>query len=156
MEPVFSDRDVIYVQTVHYVHTLCIQNKRWSAAALYGETILPAFRSVPPARRTNVNIFHLGCKYFQYQALLRAQHGCGGGPAGQVGPGHGGDREHGEVTTSLQWGGQNIQSGSWCSSSFLYWSKNLWFSNLAPSTDVIITIMELWPLAHHKRFFTTH
>jgi len=44
MEPVFSDRDVIYVQTVHYVHTLCIQNKRWSAAAMYGETILPAFR----------------------------------------------------------------------------------------------------------------
>ena len=47
----FSDRDVIYVQTVHYVHTLCIQNKRWSAAAMYGETILPAFRS------ENVNIF---------------------------------------------------------------------------------------------------
>ena len=44
MEPVFSDRDAIYVQTVHYVHTLCIQTKRWQAAAMYGETILPAFR----------------------------------------------------------------------------------------------------------------
>ena len=44
MEPVFSDRDVIYVQTAHYVHTLCIQTKRWQAAAMYGETILPAFR----------------------------------------------------------------------------------------------------------------
>jgi len=44
MEPVFSDRDVIYVQTVHYVHTLCIQSSRWQAAAMYGETILPAFR----------------------------------------------------------------------------------------------------------------
>ena len=44
MEPVFSDRDVLYVQTVHYVHTLAIQAERWQAAATYGETILPAFR----------------------------------------------------------------------------------------------------------------
>ena len=40
-----SDRDVIYVQTVHYVHTLASQSQRWDAAAMYGETILPAFRS---------------------------------------------------------------------------------------------------------------
>ena len=44
MEPVFSDRDVLYVQTLHYVHTLAVQNKRWEAAVTYGETILPAFR----------------------------------------------------------------------------------------------------------------
>ena len=44
MEPVFSDRDVLYVQTLHYVHTLAMQNKRWEAAVTYGETILPAFR----------------------------------------------------------------------------------------------------------------
>ena len=44
MESVFSDRDVLYVQTVHYVHTLCVENKRWSAAAMYAEIILPAFR----------------------------------------------------------------------------------------------------------------
>ena len=44
MEPVFSDRDVLYVQTVHYVHTLAVQSDRWQAAATYGETILPAFR----------------------------------------------------------------------------------------------------------------
>ena len=46
MEAVFSDRDVVYVQTVHYVHTLCVQNSRWSAAAMYGEIILPAFRYI--------------------------------------------------------------------------------------------------------------
>ena len=44
MEPVFSDRDVLYVQTVHYTHTVCIQKERWEAAASYAETILPAFR----------------------------------------------------------------------------------------------------------------
>ena len=36
----------MYVQTVHYVHTLASQSQRWDAAAMYGETILPAFRSV--------------------------------------------------------------------------------------------------------------
>ena len=35
----------MYVQTVHYVHTLASQSQRWDAAAMYGETILPAFRS---------------------------------------------------------------------------------------------------------------
>ena len=37
-------RDILYIQTVHYVHTVCINNKRWSAAAQYGEIALPAFK----------------------------------------------------------------------------------------------------------------
>ena len=44
MEPVFSDRDVLFVQTVHYIHTIAMQKERWEAAASYAETILPAFR----------------------------------------------------------------------------------------------------------------
>ena len=43
---------MIYVQTVHYVHTLASQSQRWDAAAMYGETILPAFRW-----RDNLQIF---------------------------------------------------------------------------------------------------
>jgi len=44
MEDVFSSRDILYVQTVHYVHTACMASRRWSAAATYGEIALTAFR----------------------------------------------------------------------------------------------------------------
>ena len=79
-----SDRDVMYVQTVHYVHTLASQSQRWDAAAMYGETILPAFRS---ADKILKYFCHL--QIFSPQTLLRAQHGRGGGAAGAAGPGAG-------------------------------------------------------------------
>ena len=37
-------RDILYVQTLHYVHTVCMASKRWAAAATYGEIALPAFK----------------------------------------------------------------------------------------------------------------
>ena len=60
MEGVFSERDILYLQTLHYgqhhktvinmlmlmysVHTACTQAGRWQAALSYGERVLPAFR----------------------------------------------------------------------------------------------------------------
>ena len=74
----------MYVQTVHYVHTLASQSQRWDAAAMYGETILPAFRSGDSSQ-----IFLVIFKIFSPQTLLRTQHGRGGGAAGAAGPGAG-------------------------------------------------------------------
>ena len=37
-------RDILYLQTVHYVHSICMSNHLWPAAVVYGEIALPAFR----------------------------------------------------------------------------------------------------------------
>ena len=37
-------RDILYIQTVHYVHNICMTNRLWPAAAVYGGIALTAFR----------------------------------------------------------------------------------------------------------------
>ena len=37
-------RDILYIKTVHYVHSLCMKNRLWAAAVVYGQIALPAFR----------------------------------------------------------------------------------------------------------------
>ena len=37
-------RDILYIKTVHYVHSLCMTNKLWTAAVVYGEISLQGFR----------------------------------------------------------------------------------------------------------------
>ena len=39
-----NTRDILYVQTVHYVHSICMANRLWPAAVVYGEIALPAFK----------------------------------------------------------------------------------------------------------------
>ena len=36
--------DILYLKTVHYVHTICMTNHLWPAAVVYGEIALPGFR----------------------------------------------------------------------------------------------------------------
>ena len=36
--------DILYLKTVHYVRSLCMSNRIWPAAIVYGEIALPAFR----------------------------------------------------------------------------------------------------------------
>ena len=36
--------DILYLATVHYVHSICMSNPLWPAAVVYGEVALPAFR----------------------------------------------------------------------------------------------------------------
>ena len=51
-------RDILYIKTVHYVHSLCMNNKLWAAAVVYGQIALPAFRK------------YYGCSSRQLAALL--------------------------------------------------------------------------------------
>lgn len=44
MEDIFSHRDILYLQTCHYAHTVCMAGQRWQAAVQYGETVLPWFK----------------------------------------------------------------------------------------------------------------
>jgi len=44
MDQVFGKGDILYIQTVHYVHTICMTNRLWPAAAVYGGIAVPAFR----------------------------------------------------------------------------------------------------------------
>ena len=37
-------RDILYIKTAHYVHSLCMTNKLWTAAVVYGEISLRGFR----------------------------------------------------------------------------------------------------------------
>ena len=37
--------DILYVRTVHYVHTICMEHSQWEAAILYGEIALPSFKT---------------------------------------------------------------------------------------------------------------
>merc|ERR1719419_803710 len=43
MEDVFSDRDIVYGRTCHYVHTICMEHEQWEAAILYGKVALTTF-----------------------------------------------------------------------------------------------------------------
>ena len=38
-----NNRDILYIRTCHYVHTICMEHWLWQAAILYGEIVLPAF-----------------------------------------------------------------------------------------------------------------
>ena len=44
MEEVFSGKDIVYLQALHYVHTMCMNSQRWAAAAAYGSLALPGFK----------------------------------------------------------------------------------------------------------------
>jgi len=44
MDTVFGKGDILYIQTVHYVHNICMTNRLWPAAAVYGGIALTAFR----------------------------------------------------------------------------------------------------------------
>ena len=44
MEDVFSERDILHLQTCHYVHTVCMNSCRWQAAVMRGEAVLPWFK----------------------------------------------------------------------------------------------------------------
>ena len=44
MEDVFSEHDILHLQTCHYVHTVCMNSSRWQAAVMRGETALPWFK----------------------------------------------------------------------------------------------------------------
>jgi len=44
MDGVFGSCDILYLKTVHYVHTICMTNHLWPAAVVYGEIALPGFR----------------------------------------------------------------------------------------------------------------
>ena len=37
-------RDILYIQTVHYVHSICMGNRLWPAAAVYGGIAVSAFK----------------------------------------------------------------------------------------------------------------
>jgi len=45
MADVISTEDILHVNTLHYVHTVCISNKRWREAVRHGEMALPAFKA---------------------------------------------------------------------------------------------------------------
>ena len=37
-------RDILYISTVNYVHNICMSNRLWPAATVYGSIAVPAFR----------------------------------------------------------------------------------------------------------------
>ena len=37
-------RDILYIQTVHYVHSICMGNRLWPAAAVYGGIAVTGFK----------------------------------------------------------------------------------------------------------------
>ena len=42
--PLCIHRDILYLKTCHYAHTVCMAGSRWQAAVQYGETVLPWFK----------------------------------------------------------------------------------------------------------------
>ena len=44
LNPLPDGRDIMYIQTLHYVHNVCMEAERWTSAVKYGEMVLPAFK----------------------------------------------------------------------------------------------------------------
>ena len=72
--PCLYFRDILYLVTLQHVHSLCMENSLWSAAAVYGEIALPDVRRYAGQRSRVVAALLVGS--VDMYIALRVVHTC--------------------------------------------------------------------------------